>query len=147
MIRNLGFVGVCLLAAGCMEKLQEQTRPTGSIIGKTTDKIGEFDPNKKNQKISNSEVNITNPFTGALEARRPIIERITKFTIEHEVNLFNALEGRYPKDHKEFMDRIIQNTIKLPVLDAQGKFEYQYDVKNHKLVVVENVPAKKKKEG
>ena len=55
--------------------------------------------------------------------------------VEHALDLFNASEGRYPKDYDEFMTRIIKaNNIKLPVLPGQWK--YAYDVENHKLEVV-----------
>ena len=55
--------------------------------------------------------------------------------IDHALDLFNATEGRYPKDYNEFMKRIIkENNIKLPVLPGGAK--YAYDVKNHKLQVV-----------
>ena len=62
-------------------------------------------------------------------------QRIAQFPIEQSMNLFHALEGRYPKDHDEFMQRIIkENKMQLPE-PAKG-FAYQYDVANHTLVVV-----------
>ena len=55
--------------------------------------------------------------------------------VEHDLDIFNALEGRYPKDYDEFMTRIIKaNGTKLPVLP--GGWTYAYDVPNHKLEVV-----------
>ena len=44
--------------------------------------------------------------------------------------------GHFPKDYDEFMTQIIKaNNIQLPVLPG-GK-QYQYDVENHRLVVVD----------
>ena len=102
---------------------------------KTTDKIGEFDPNAGNEVVK-PDVRITNPITGPLEAYHPLMQQVAALGIEHAVNLFNGLEGRYPNSHEEFMTRIIkENNIRLPVL--QPGLEYQYDVENHKLLVIQ----------
>lgn len=128
---------LCVAAAGCMDSLQEQAKPNSpnSIVGKTTQKVGEFDPNKKDQEISNSEVHYSNPVTGPLEAKVPIEEQISKLSIQHAVDIFHATHGRYPNDYEEFMEKIIkENGVRLPLLPADR--EYQYDTENHKLVVV-----------
>ncbi|MFK7820560.1 MAG: hypothetical protein AB8G99_17705 [Planctomycetaceae bacterium] len=101
---------------------------------KFTSKIGEFDPNA-DREVSSSKGSYSNPITGALEMYGPTVERMAKMKIESAVRNFQALNGYYPRDYEEFMERIIkQNHIKLPVLPRQ--MEYQYDVENHKLVVV-----------
>ncbi|MDA1230541.1 MAG: hypothetical protein O2856_07195, partial [Planctomycetota bacterium] len=101
-----------------------------------TDKIGEFDPNAGKQVVK-PEVKITNPITGPLEAYGPIVQKVAALGIEHAVNLFNASEGRYPNSYEEFMTRIIkENRIQLPTLPPG--LEYQYDVENHKLVVIQS---------
>ena len=80
---------------------------------------------------------ISNPITGALEAYQPLKRKIAGLGIDHAVGLFHALEGRYPKDHDEFMTRIIdENKLRLPALPSE--MSYQYDVANHKLVVIRN---------
>lgn len=141
MVRLAKFAAIGLLALpGCMQSLEEQAKPTGSIIGQKTQDIGAFDPNEK-QRVSTSEVKVSDPVLGPLEAYGPMIEQISKLHIDHAINLFHAENGRYPKDHDEFMTRIIKaNDIKLPVLP--GKLKYEYDVENHKLVVVEKLPEK-----
>ena len=104
---------------------------------KFTDKIGKFDPNA-NREVSDSKGTYSNPITGPLEMYGPMVERITKLKIDTAVRQFHALNGYYPRDYEEFMERIIkQNHIKLPVLPRQ--MEYQYDVENHKLVVVKKL--------
>ena len=109
-----------------------------NIVGKTTDDIGEFDPKAEN-KIVEPKVKITNPVTGALEAYGPAVQRISESEIAHALNFYNAEHDRYPKDYEEFMEQIIKaNRIKLPVLP--GKKKYQYDVENHKLIVVDVAP-------
>ena len=58
-----------------------------------------------------------------------------KIEVPHAMSFFQANEGRFPKDHEEFMERIIkENNIKLPSL-PQGH-EYTYDPESHELMVV-----------
>lgn len=69
------------------------------------------------------------------------LEETDRLKIEHSLNIYNAMNGHFPKTHKEFMDKIIkENGITLNVLPA-GK-EWQYDVKEHKLVAVEKAKEK-----
>ena len=80
--------------------------------------------------------------TGATSAYGPMLEKISKIEIDANLNIFNANEGRYPKDHEEFMTKIIKEyNVKLPVLPG-GK-QYQYDVENHRLVVIDAPAAAK----
>jgi hypothetical protein len=135
--RFMAGVLTIMLLAGCMDSLGDQAKKDpNSIIGKKTDKIGEFDPKAK-QEVSDSKVRADDPILAPLQAYGPMVEQISKMEIEHAVDLFNASEGRYPKDHGEFMTRIIKaNSIKLPVLP--GGWQYAYDVPNHKLEVVKS---------
>ena len=127
---------LAVTAVGCMESLEKQTqKDPNSIINKTTRDIGQFDP-AAGAQVSDSKVQVTNPITGPLQAYGPMLEQISKTHIEHALNLYNAVEGRYPATYEEFMDKIIKaNKIQLPVLPG-GK-QYQYDVENHKLVVID----------
>ncbi len=122
---------------GCgMQSLEDQTKKSpNSIIGKKTQDVGQYDPNA-NAKVSNSKITATDPITAPTSAYGPMLEKISKSHIEHALNLFQATEGHFPKDHDEFMTQIIKaNNIQLPVLPG-GK-QYQYDVENHRLVVVD----------
>lgn len=129
-------LAVAVSMTGCMQSLEEQTKKDpNNIIGKKTQEIGQFDPNA-GAKVSDSKIHATDPITAPTSAYGPMLEQISKTHIEHALNLFNASEGRYPNSHEEFMTAIIKaNNIQLPVLPG-GK-QYQYDVENHKLVVVE----------
>jgi hypothetical protein len=50
------------------------------------------------------------------------------------MDLFKATEGRAPKDHAEFMQRIVkENNIKLPELPEGDR--YMYDPKTEQLMV------------
>ncbi|MCH2210043.1 MAG: hypothetical protein MK110_01985 [Fuerstiella sp.] len=112
----------------------DSSRSEKPLRVKTTDNIGEF---KGDKRVVEPKVKATNPITAPLQAYEPMKQRIAGLGIEHAVNLFHALEGRYPKDHEEFMQRIIkENNMQLPE-PARG-FSYEYDVQNHKLVVVKD---------
>ncbi|MGH7129005.1 MAG: hypothetical protein ACREIV_10575 [Planctomycetaceae bacterium] len=107
-----------------------------SIIGKTTQEIGKYDP-AAGRVVSDSKIHATNPVTAPLEAYGPMLEKVSATSVEHHLNLYYAEHGRYPT-YDEFMEQIIKrNNLRLPVLP--GGSEYQYDEANHRLVVVEPV--------
>lgn len=141
-MRTIAIATLILVTAGCgMKSLEEQTKKDdNSIINKKTQTVGAFDPNS-NAKVSDSKIRATDPFTAPVSARGPMMERISKLNIEAAVNLFHAMEDRYPKDLDEFMQVIIKaNNIQLPALP--NGWQYQYDVENHKLEIVEpSAPA------
>jgi hypothetical protein len=135
-------IPVCLSAAllcGCVESSDKPAKePGNSVLHKTTQDIGKFDPNAK-QEVSNQKIQATDPVTAPLAAYSPMMEKISIIEIDHAVALFNATEGRFPANYDEFMEKIIKaNNIKLPVLPYGGK--YVYDEKEHSLKVVR--PAK-----
>lgn len=137
MTRSVPAILVATLFCGCMQTLENQTKKTekSKVIGKKTQDIGEFDPNA-GAKVSDSKINATDPVTAPMSVLASSLERLPKLQIEDTLNKFNALEGRYPNSHDEFMTRIIkENNIQLPVLPGGKK--YQYDVANHQLVVIE----------
>ena len=123
---------LCVLA-GCSDSMvSSDPARNNPLQPKGTHDIEEF---KGDREVVQPKIRVTNPVTGPLEAFEPMKQRIAQFPIEQSMNLFHALEGRYPKDHDEFMQRIIkENKMQLPQ-PAKG-FAYQYDVANHTLVVV-----------
>ncbi len=59
--------------------------------------------------------------------------------IPHAMDLFKATEGRAPKDHDEFMEKIIKaNNIHLPELPEGDR--YRYDPKTEQLMVESPAP-------
>ncbi len=144
-MKKLAVLFAVVIFCGCADPVAEPlaeaepnepaNRPGGMLNLGKTDKIGEFDP-AGGRQVSDSAVTISNPLTGALEAYGPLVEQISKMGIHQAVEMFRATNGRYPKDHDEFMQKVIrEGGIRLPKLP--GGAEYQYDVENHKLVVVE----------
>ena len=131
----LCFLFGLLLLTGCGEPAEkvEEKKPQ-SIIGQKTDEIGEFKGDAKEADLQVKQG--SNPIAAAGGAYGFAVGQTSKLQIQHAVQLFQAEHGRFPKDHAEFMERIVKaNSIKLPVLP--GKRRYQYDVENHELKVVE----------
>jgi hypothetical protein len=120
-----------VVLVGCAEP---QAADTG-IINKTTQEIGEFDADGDDQ-IADMQVKTSASPLAAMGAYGSTISQISKIQVQRALQLFEAINERFPKDHEEFMTEIIKkNKIELPVLP--GKRRYQYDVENHELVVVE----------
>src|SRR5262245_14652462 len=134
MARNIS-IGLCLagLVCGCVDsagKDKKEDQPKTGIFGKKTQDIGKFDPNAANQVVSDQKIRATDPITGPLSAYGPMVEKVSIAAVDYSIQLFNAAEGRYPKDHEEFMEKIIKaNNIQLPVLPYKGR--YQYDEATH----------------
>jgi hypothetical protein len=134
--RILAAGALAVLLCGCdqFNKALETKPDNKGIIGKTTQDIGKADPDKK-QELSDQKIQATDPVTAPLAAYGPMVERVSMAQIDHAVNLFNASEGRYPKDYDEFMEKIIKaNNIRLPVLPYGAK--YQYNEQTHALEIV-----------
>ena len=129
---------LCLtvLIAGCGgPEVAEKPKPKKPepIFGKTTQDIGEFDP-ADGEEVSDGSVKL-NLVTGAAGAYGPLVEKVSDIAVVQALNFFYGAEGRYPKDHDEFMTKVIKaNRIKLAMLPHGSA--YKYDVENHQLVVV-----------
>jgi hypothetical protein len=134
---------VAVVLSGCLESKTETKPEKTGIIGKTTQDIGEYNPNAANQVVSDTKIRASDPITAPLSAYGPMTDKISRDHIAHAIALFNATEGRYPKDHDEFMERIIkENNIRLPVQPFGGK--YVYDVEKHELYVVRSIENNEK---
>ncbi|MGE3317148.1 MAG: hypothetical protein AB7O26_18680, partial [Planctomycetaceae bacterium] len=72
-------------AAGCIDSLQGQSKKTGSVIGKKTQEVGEFDKNAK-QEVSDSKIRADDPILYPLQAYRPMIEKIMKSHVQQALN-------------------------------------------------------------
>lgn len=130
---------LCLLV-GCSDGLVDRDPARKNPLAlETTKEVEEF---KGDAEVVDQEIEISNPVTGALEAFEPSKQRIAILEIKHAVDIFQATEGRYPKDFDEFMQRVVkENNISLPVLGPG--FYYQYDVENHELLVVKGEKPEK----
>lgn len=154
-VRAVILLGLSALLAGCLvnpnemieaekkakaerEKAAQARAEKKSIIHQTTQEITEYDPNA-GREVSDLKIEATDPVFGPLQAYGPMAGKISVTAVDMHLATFNAVEGRFPKDFQEFMERIIyENNVRLPVLPA--RHEYQYDVANHRLLVVKPLP-------
>jgi len=111
-----------------------------AIFGQTTQEITEWDPDA-GRNIREEGGEKVNMFSHVRQGGSYAIHEIARLQIKRFVDLFWAAEGRYPESHEEFMEKVvIANGIKLPM--PVTTCEYQYDVKNHALVVVDKIEDK-----
>jgi hypothetical protein len=109
------------------------------IFGRKTQDVARFDPADAG-RVSDNKIRATDPITAPLAAYGPILEQAVIQQIDYALRLFEAAEGRYPKDYDEFMQRIIkENNIQLPVLPYGDS--YAYDEKERKLKVLKGTAA------
>ena len=119
--------------SGCGEPQAPPVKKDTGIINKVADDIGEAEPGTEQADLQAK--NIAGVYGFA-------VSEAAQMQIKPAIEMYRAETGEYPKDYDEFMDKIIKrHGIKLPVLP--GKRQYKYDVKNHKLIVVEKEQTEK----
>jgi len=70
---------------------------------------------------------VSGPVSAFFKTKQKVIFEIA---IPQAMNLFQALEGRMPKSHQEFMDKIITaNKIQLPELPAGQVYRFNVEKK------------------
>jgi hypothetical protein len=159
--RPVGFLALSALlaASGCEEPRHVNTSGTnpppsapapapapepaptpghGFIVGQKTQDIRNADTELKsgNAQVASQKITARDPITLQGNAYVVAVGSIAINNIKHNVDIYQADNGRYPRDLKEFMDEIIKkNNIVLPVLPHYQ--EYAYDANEHKLIVLE----------
>lgn len=136
---------VALILAGCEEPknlpgVKRQAPPPQEdnfIVGKKTQDIRPMQPElQKGAQVATTTITSKDPITLPGNAYVTIIGRTSILNIQHAVDLWQAENGRYPKDFQEFMDVIIKpNNIALPKLPYYQ--EYGYNEQQHSLVILE----------
>jgi len=119
-------------AEGAQGANAQQEDGTG-IFKKYTQEIVEYD-SSVHKEMEKEELGLV---SGALGGGYGIAtEQIAGQNFTRSLEMFRATEGRYPKDYKEFMDKVIkQGGMKLPMLRTNR--QYAYDVDNHAIKIVE----------
>jgi hypothetical protein len=109
----------------------------GFIVGQKTQDIRDASvEQQKGAQVAGQTIVARDPITLPGNAYVTIIGRNSMLNIQHALDLYQASEGRYPKDYPEFMDVIIKaNNIALPTLPHYQ--EYGYDAPNHRLIILE----------
>ena len=106
----------------------------GGIIGKTTNLVTEWDPDAGLEVVveDGKDINMVNR---NLKVLGKVTHQVGKLKVKQSLELFRASEGRYPKSHQEFMEKVFDvYVIELP--QPLKTCEYQYDVDNHELLIV-----------
>ncbi len=108
------------------------------IVGKRTQKIENAGAALKTgkAKVASTRIVARDPITLPGNAYVTIIGRTSMDNIRHAIDLYHAMNDRYPADYNEFMEVIIKaNNISLPRLPHYQ--EYGYDANEHKLIILE----------
>ena len=134
--------------AGCDEdkpaaKPKVQARDT---LNKTTQVVLELKPElAKGGVVTDGKIHSTEYLDQQADAYRTSVGNIAKMRVQHDMDIYEVLNGEKPKTYEEFMEQIIKkgraDGIQLPMLPYYQ--EYGYDAENKALVVIE-YPAKKK---
>jgi hypothetical protein len=127
-----------LATAGCQEEVRNKKKDSGSIIGRRTQEIVRAGPElqKGGAKVATTKITAKDYITLQGNAYVTTIGRLAIMSIDHAMDIYHAMNDRYPKDYDEFMAEIIKaNNIALPMLPPYQK--YAYDEKAHKLIVLE----------
>jgi hypothetical protein len=140
----LGLLAVLALAAACEEERNVGGKPKAAapkpefIVGKRTQEIknAATELQKGDARVATTKITAKDPITLQGNAYVTIVGRTSIMQIEHAIDLYHAMNDRYPKNYDEFMSEIIRaNNIALPQLPYYQK--YGYDEKEHKLVILE----------
>jgi hypothetical protein len=110
----------------------------GFIVGQRTQDIKDANAELKSGQARQASTRIVakDPITIQGNAYVSIIGQTSILNIQHAVDLYQAENGRFPKDINEFMEEIIKkNNIALPLLPHYQ--EYGYDANQHKLIILE----------
>jgi hypothetical protein len=107
------------------------------IVGKRTQNVENANAALRTgqAKVGSTRIVARDPITLPGNAYAAIIGQTSMLNIQHALDLYNADNGRYPKDYNEFMEVIKANSIALPQLPHYQ--EYGYDEKEHKLIILE----------
>ncbi len=135
-----GIVVGCACWPGCAPAPEHPGKSESSLLkpAQTTD-IGEFDPADAERVVDPTRP-VTDPISGPLAVLKNAQLKLPQLAIQQALGLFNASEGRYPRDNQEFMQRIIaENRISLPQLPAGHA--WKYDVERHEVLVVQESAA------
>ena len=115
-------------SSGCQEpRTAAPPKKDTSIINKVTQDIGEAKPGAEQADLQAKS---------AAGAYGYAVSETSKLQIKQAVELYRAANGSYPKDYEDYRRiGVNHNGLQLPVLP--GGRQYQYDVENHELIVVE----------
>ena len=147
LLRYTSALSLLALAAGCGDDTPAKSKlKTRETIGKTTQEVRNLKPElAKGGQVTDGKIHATDYITIQADAYRTSVANIAKMRVQHDMDIYEALNGEKPKTYEEFMEQIIKkgkaDGIQLPMLPYYQ--EYGYDPDKKELVVIE-YPEKKK---
>jgi hypothetical protein len=147
LLRYTSGLALLALAVGCGDDTPAKPKlKTRETIGKTTQEVRNLKPElSKGGQVTDGKIHATDYLTIQADAYRTSVANIAKMRVQHDMDIYEALNGEKPKTYEEFMDVIIKkgkpDGIQLPMLPYYQ--EYGYDPDKQELVVIE-YPEKKK---
>ena len=147
LLRYASSLALLALAAGCADETPAKPKlKTRETIGKTTQEVRNLKPElAKGGQVTDGKIHASDYITIQADAYRTSVANIAKMRVQHDMDIYEALNGEKPKTYEEFMEQIIKKGkaegIQLPMLPYYQ--EYGYDPDKKELVVIE-YPEKKK---
>src|SRR5687768_15163128 len=131
MTKSLGclLIGICgTMLPGCGQPVQPPAAAPVGVVAvpaepqKTVLEKAGKGSGKQGRLLDDHEGIHVTPIKALFSTKEFIAYEIQ---VKHALNLYEAYEGRAPKDHDEFMEKIIKaNMIELPVLPDGHKYVY-----------------------
>jgi len=127
-------------------KSKRMSAPTRETVGKKTQEVRDLKVElTRGGVVSDGKIHAQDPITINADAYRTSVGNISKMSVQHSIDLYEAGNGEKPKTYQEFMDVIIKkgqpDGLWLPMLPYYQ--EYGYDADKKELVVID-YPEKKK---
>lgn len=129
-------ISVLLIGTGCVPNIgnqqQKQAKSATNAENQVTEQVkAGVGVGIKGRSLDPHQGPLVTPAKALFAAKEKVVFEIQ---IPQALSLYNALEGRYPNSHDEFMEKIVQaNNIVLPKLPDGHK--YVYNVESHELQV------------
>jgi len=122
-------IASCVTIAGC-EPMPTATNPPPPAVQTPTESVkAQVGVGAKGRSLDN-ETGVGKMISTPVSALFAVKERVAfDIQIPSALNLFRASEGRFPKSHEEFMEKIVKaNQIKLPELPAGMVYRFNTEL-------------------
>lgn len=119
---------VCIMTSGCVPPA-EPVRPTAPDAPPTEAVKAEAGVGKQGRSLD-GDTGVQQMISGPISTYFKVKEKIAfDLSVKPAIELFKASEGRFPKSHEEFMEKIIKaNQIALPALPEGMTYRFHSDV-------------------
>lgn len=118
---------------GCNSSVELPEQPASAPPAATVEATPKAEPAAPERVEMSKPVNSstgTGYLGGIASGYRHARERIEDLPVQQAIQFFWASEGRYPKSHEEFMEKVIKaNQMTLP--EIEEGYKYEYDPEDH----------------